>query len=67
MTQPLTQRHQRHNRRGLRVDQSSVDSTGRADHRSPAVEPVIETQWRLEVMVSFDPGGSERHAGWPEC
>jgi hypothetical protein len=67
MTQPLTQRHQRHSRLSLRVEQLTVDSTGRADHRPIADEPVIATQWRLEVTMSFDHGGSERRAVWPEC
>ncbi len=67
MTQPRTQRHQRHHRRSIRVNRWTVDSTGRADHRPVSDEPVIETQWRLAVTVSFDTGGHEGRAGWPEC
>ncbi len=67
MTQPLTQRHQRRNRRNVRTPQAGVDSTGRADHRPITDDPVLETQWRLEVTFNFDDGGAARRAGWPEC
>ena len=66
MTQPLTQRHQRHRRTGGAA-QPGVVSTGRADHRPITDDPVLETQWRLEVTFNFDDGGAVRRAGWPEC